>query len=42
LVCNGANCNLRGKAMKLIEAIIKPSKLDEVKDALNEIFTMPT
>jgi len=23
--------------MKLIEAIIKPSKLDEVKDALNEI-----
>jgi nitrogen regulatory protein P-II 1 len=27
----------RRQAMKLIEAIIKPFKLDEVKDALNEI-----
>ena len=27
----------RGAKMKLIEAIIKPFKLDEVKDALNEI-----
>jgi nitrogen regulatory protein P-II 1 len=26
--------------MKLIEAIIKPFKLDEVKDALNEIGVM--
>jgi nitrogen regulatory protein P-II 1 len=30
----------RGVAMKLIEAIIKPFKLDEVKDALNEIGVM--
>ena len=29
-----------GVAMKLIEAIIKPFKLDEVKDALNEIGVM--
>jgi nitrogen regulatory protein P-II 1 len=28
---------LRNRAMKKIEAIIKPFKLDEVKDALNEI-----
>jgi len=27
----------RRKAMKMIEAIIKPFKLDEVKEALNEI-----
>jgi nitrogen regulatory protein P-II 1 len=29
-----------GVAMKLIEAIIKPFKLDEVKDALHEIGVM--
>lgn len=29
-----------GQTMKLIEAIIKPFKLDEVKDALNEIGVM--
>lgn len=29
--------HIRRHAMKLIEAIIKPFKLDEVKDALNEI-----
>lgn len=29
-----------GNQMKLIEAIIKPFKLDEVKDALNEIGVM--
>jgi len=32
--CRGLN---RGKVMKKIEAIIKPFKLDDVKDALNEI-----
>jgi nitrogen regulatory protein P-II 1 len=30
----------RGYEMKLIEAIIKPFKLDEVKDALNELGIM--
>jgi nitrogen regulatory protein P-II 1 len=36
---SGGNVNgmTRRKAMKLVEAIIKPFKLDEVKDALNEI-----
>jgi len=28
---------MQGEAMKRVEAIIKPSKLDEVKDALSEI-----
>src|SRR6266478_4388411 len=30
-------CGVRAKQMKKIEAIIKPFKLDEVKDALNQI-----
>src|SRR5204862_6183598 len=33
----GAGTTASGTAMKKIEAIIKPSKLDEVKDALHEV-----
>ena len=32
-----ASCALQGKVMKKIEAIIKPFKLDEVKEALHEV-----
>src|ERR1700755_339047 len=34
---NPVELNARGEAMKKIEAIIKPFKLDEVKNALHEV-----
>jgi len=40
LIVRSRNSRKRGYEMKLVEAIIKPFKLDEVKDALNELGIM--